>query len=161
MAAAGRPTATSPSPWFRPNGSDAVDRVLEVTGLRAELPVHARREEAFVAVSGNSGRRRDRPRIPADAPRDRRERDGRPPGSCRARRGPGPLRGRRIADLKTVVTEACNNVVLHAYDDVPGPMRVTAEPGEGELEIEVADEGNGFRPQAERRAIRRSASACP
>ena len=39
----------------RSNGSDAVDRVLEVTGLRAELPVHARREEAVVAASGNSG----------------------------------------------------------------------------------------------------------
>jgi anti-sigma B factor antagonist len=38
------------------NGSDAIDRVLEVTGLRAELPVHARREEALVAVSGHSGK---------------------------------------------------------------------------------------------------------
>jgi anti-sigma B factor antagonist len=36
-------------------GSDAVDRVLEVTGLRTELPVHARREEAVTAASGNSG----------------------------------------------------------------------------------------------------------
>jgi anti-sigma B factor antagonist len=34
-------------------GADAVDRVLEVTGLRAELPVHARREEAFAEVSGS------------------------------------------------------------------------------------------------------------
>jgi anti-sigma B factor antagonist len=39
----------------RSNGSDAVDRVLEVTGLRGELPVHARREEAVTAASGNSG----------------------------------------------------------------------------------------------------------
>jgi anti-sigma B factor antagonist len=37
------------------NGADAVERVLEVTGLRAELPVHARREDAFAAASGNSG----------------------------------------------------------------------------------------------------------
>jgi anti-sigma B factor antagonist len=37
------------------NGADAVDRVLEVTGLRAELPVHARREQAVSAASGNSG----------------------------------------------------------------------------------------------------------
>ena len=35
------------------NGADAGDRVLEVTGLRAELPVHARREEAFTEVSGS------------------------------------------------------------------------------------------------------------
>lgn len=40
----------------RANGSDAVDRVLEVTGLRGELPVHARREEALTAASGNSGK---------------------------------------------------------------------------------------------------------
>jgi anti-sigma B factor antagonist len=40
----------------RSNGSDAVDRVLEVTGLRAELPVHARREEAVMAASGNDGK---------------------------------------------------------------------------------------------------------
>jgi anti-sigma B factor antagonist len=38
------------------NGGDAVDRVLEVTGLRAELPVYARREEAVAAASGNSGK---------------------------------------------------------------------------------------------------------
>jgi anti-sigma B factor antagonist len=35
------------------NGADAVDRVLEVTGLRTELPVHSRREEAFAEVSGS------------------------------------------------------------------------------------------------------------
>jgi serine/threonine-protein kinase RsbW len=58
------------------------------------------------------------------------------------------LPGSRIADLKTVVSEACNNVVLHAYDDEPGPLEVTAEPGDGELEIQIADEGHGFRPRA-------------
>ena len=58
------------------------------------------------------------------------------------------LPGSRIADLKTVVSEACNNVVLHAYDEIPGPMLVMAEPGDGELEIQVADEGQGFRPRA-------------
>lgn len=35
------------------DGADAVDRVLEVTGLRTELPVHTRREEAFAEVSGS------------------------------------------------------------------------------------------------------------
>jgi len=54
----------------------------------------------------------------------------------------------RVADLKTVVSEASNNVVLHAYDDQPGPLLVTAVPGEGELEIQIADEGHGFRPRA-------------
>jgi serine/threonine-protein kinase RsbW len=58
------------------------------------------------------------------------------------------LGGERIADLKTVVTEACNNVVLHAYDDEPGPLEVTAAPGDGELEVVVADHGHGFKPRA-------------
>jgi anti-sigma B factor antagonist len=39
----------------RSEGAEAVDRVLEVTGLRNELPVHARREEAVEAVSSDSG----------------------------------------------------------------------------------------------------------
>jgi serine/threonine-protein kinase RsbW len=58
------------------------------------------------------------------------------------------LTSARIADLKTVVTEACNNVVLHAYDDEPGPLIVTAEPRDDQLEIQIADEGHGFRPRA-------------
>ena len=57
------------------------------------------------------------------------------------------LSGSRIADLKTVVSEACNNVVLHAYDEEPGPLQVTASPGQGELEVQIADEGRGFRPR--------------
>jgi len=40
----------------RSEGSEAVDRVLEVTGLRSELPVHARREEAMTAALGESGK---------------------------------------------------------------------------------------------------------
>jgi anti-sigma B factor antagonist len=35
------------------DGADAVDRILEVTGLRGELPVHVRREEAVAAASGS------------------------------------------------------------------------------------------------------------
>ncbi len=54
----------------------------------------------------------------------------------------------RVADLKTVVSEACNNVVLHAYEGEPGPLEVTAEPRSGELEIQVADRGRGFQPRA-------------
>lgn len=38
-----------------PGGDDAVGRVLEVTGLRSELPVHSAREEAVAAAS--NGRR--------------------------------------------------------------------------------------------------------
>ena len=58
------------------------------------------------------------------------------------------LSGPRIADLKTVVSEACNNVVLHAYEGEPGPLEVVAEPRAGELEVQVSDQGKGFRPRA-------------
>jgi serine/threonine-protein kinase RsbW len=58
------------------------------------------------------------------------------------------LSGSRIADLKTVVTEACNNVVLHAYEGDHGPLHVIAEPGDDQLVVQVADEGHGFRPRA-------------
>jgi anti-sigma B factor antagonist len=37
------------------NGADAVDRVLEVTGLRSELPVHVDRDEATAAAKDGSG----------------------------------------------------------------------------------------------------------
>ena len=55
----------------------------------------------------------------------------------------------RVDDLKTVVTEACNNVVLHAYDEAEeGPLEVTAAAGEDEIAIEVRDRGGGFQPSS-------------
>jgi anti-sigma regulatory factor (Ser/Thr protein kinase) len=62
-----------------------------------------------------------------------------------------------IADLKTVVTEACMNVVAHAYEgDETGLLEVDAWP-EGEcLVIRVRDYGTGIRPLAdvEHRSLR-------
>ncbi|HZA88792.1 MAG TPA: ATP-binding protein [Solirubrobacterales bacterium] len=53
-----------------------------------------------------------------------------------------------IADLKTVVTEACMNVVIHAYPDgETGPLEVSAQPDDDGLEIAVRDYGSGFRPR--------------
>jgi anti-sigma regulatory factor (Ser/Thr protein kinase) len=54
-----------------------------------------------------------------------------------------------LADLKTVVTEACMNVVVHAYRGDPGPLSVDADPGQDGLTVVVRDEGVGIRPQAE------------
>ncbi|HET9162358.1 MAG TPA: ATP-binding protein [Solirubrobacterales bacterium] len=54
-----------------------------------------------------------------------------------------------LADLKTVVTEACMNVVLHAYGGEPGPLGVEAEADSDGLTVVVRDEGAGIRPQAE------------
>ena len=56
--------------------------------------------------------------------------------------------GQRVDDLKTVVTEACNNVVVHAYNGVPGPLDVTANADDDEVEVTVSDEGMGFQPRA-------------
>jgi serine/threonine-protein kinase RsbW len=52
-----------------------------------------------------------------------------------------------IADLKTVVTEACMNVVVHAYDDMPGPLQVEALPEDRGLTVVVRDSGGGIRPR--------------
>jgi serine/threonine-protein kinase RsbW len=54
-----------------------------------------------------------------------------------------------IADLKTVVTEACMNVVVHAYEGEPGPLNVEAEPSSDGLTVVVRDSGVGIRPRPE------------
>lgn len=54
-----------------------------------------------------------------------------------------------IADLKTVVTEACMNVVVHAYEGEPGPLHIGAEPATDGLTVTVRDSGVGIRPRPE------------
>jgi anti-sigma regulatory factor (Ser/Thr protein kinase) len=54
-----------------------------------------------------------------------------------------------LADLKTVVTEACMNVAVHAYQGGPGPLLVEAQPDEDGLTVTVRDEGIGIQPQAD------------
>jgi serine/threonine-protein kinase RsbW len=54
-----------------------------------------------------------------------------------------------LADLKTVVTEACMNVAVHAYDGGPGPMTVEVQPDEDGLTVTVRDEGTGIQPRAD------------
>jgi anti-sigma regulatory factor (Ser/Thr protein kinase) len=53
-----------------------------------------------------------------------------------------------LADLKTVVTEASMNVVVHAYAGMdPGPLEVEAE-GDGDgLTVVIRDHGSGIRPR--------------
>jgi serine/threonine-protein kinase RsbW len=51
-----------------------------------------------------------------------------------------------LADIKTVVSEACNNVVLHAYAGEEGPLEVYICPDGQELEVVVRDEGTGIQP---------------
>lgn len=52
-----------------------------------------------------------------------------------------------IADLKTVVSEACANVVRHAYqEDEAGTLEVQIDSGARELSMVVRDFGGGVRP---------------
>ena len=53
-----------------------------------------------------------------------------------------------LSDIKLAVTEACTNVVVHAYpgrDD--GPLGVTATVDEGSLTVVVSDHGRGIVPR--------------
>jgi anti-sigma regulatory factor (Ser/Thr protein kinase) len=53
-----------------------------------------------------------------------------------------------LADLKTVVTEACMNVVVHAYAGTePGPLEVEAESDGDGLTVVIRDHGSGIRPR--------------
>jgi serine/threonine-protein kinase RsbW len=49
-----------------------------------------------------------------------------------------------LDDLKTSVSEACNNVVLHAYGGEPGPMEVALFVTEDQFSVRVIDEGVGM-----------------
>ncbi len=63
-----------------------------------------------------------------------------------------------LADLKTIVTEACMNVVVHAYAGVePGPLEVEAEGNGDGLTVVIRDHGSGIRPRPdveERQSLR-------
>lgn len=56
---------------------------------------------------------------------------------------------RVLADVALAVSEACTNVVLHAYRDqaVPGTLSLDAELHDGRLEVVVSDEGGGVLPR--------------
>jgi len=49
-----------------------------------------------------------------------------------------------LDDLKTAVSEACNNVVVHAYRDEPGPLVVALAIDVDAIEVVVRDQGSGF-----------------
>jgi serine/threonine-protein kinase RsbW len=55
-----------------------------------------------------------------------------------------------LGDLKLALTEACSNSVRHAYADGDGTVEIRYVLHSNRLEIEVADDGEGFDPSAER-----------
>jgi serine/threonine-protein kinase RsbW len=50
-------------------------------------------------------------------------------------------------DLNTAVTEACNNVVMHAYGGEEGPLEVDVSALPGAIAVVVRDRGGGIRPR--------------
>jgi anti-sigma regulatory factor (Ser/Thr protein kinase) len=52
-----------------------------------------------------------------------------------------------VEDMRLAVTEACTNVVRHAYDhSEPGRLEIVIRPDGDRLEIIVSDEGRGIGP---------------
>jgi serine/threonine-protein kinase RsbW len=50
-----------------------------------------------------------------------------------------------VEDLRLAVTEACTNVVRHAYTtDVPGPVEISIVPTDEQVSVVVADHGRGI-----------------
>ena len=58
------------------------------------------------------------------------------------------LDGPDLSDVRTAVTEACNNVVLHAYAGAEGPLEVEVSLGEQLLDVLVRDRGVGIHRTA-------------
>jgi serine/threonine-protein kinase RsbW len=54
--------------------------------------------------------------------------------------------GVELNDIRTAVTEACNNVVLHAYEGEEGPLQVELYLAPASVEVVVRDHGTGIRP---------------
>lgn len=50
-----------------------------------------------------------------------------------------------LDDLKTAISEACNNVVLHAYGDASGPLEMSLSVTEDDFEVSIRDHGVGIQ----------------
>jgi serine/threonine-protein kinase RsbW len=59
-----------------------------------------------------------------------------------------------VVDLKTIVTEACTNVAIHAYGEEGGPLEVQVTPDRTGLTVAVRDRGSGIEPKADLDASR-------
>jgi serine/threonine-protein kinase RsbW len=57
------------------------------------------------------------------------------------------LDGNDLNDIRTAVTEACNNVVLHAYEGAEGPLQIEVFLSADAVEVVVRDHGTGIKPR--------------
>jgi anti-sigma regulatory factor (Ser/Thr protein kinase) len=56
-----------------------------------------------------------------------------------------------VEDLRLAVTEACTNVVRHAYSaGAPGPVEISLRPDDDAVRVVVADRGRGVGTSADR-----------
>lgn len=49
-----------------------------------------------------------------------------------------------IADIKTAVSEAVTNSIIHGYENRPGYIKIFAGLAQNTIEIEIRDEGKGI-----------------
>ena len=49
-----------------------------------------------------------------------------------------------LADIKTAVSEAVTNCIIHGYDNKQGIIKITAKLKENKIKIEISDKGKGI-----------------
>ncbi len=49
-----------------------------------------------------------------------------------------------LADVKTAVSEAVTNAIIHGYENKPGIIKMVCRQYEKNVEIEISDEGRGI-----------------
>ena len=49
-----------------------------------------------------------------------------------------------LADIKTAVSEAVTNAIIHGYEDSSGVVKIEAKLQEKEITIEISDQGKGI-----------------
>jgi serine/threonine-protein kinase RsbW len=54
-----------------------------------------------------------------------------------------------VDDMRLAVTEACTNVVRHAYDGEPGRLDIVLRPDGEDIEVIVSDYGRGLSASAD------------
>jgi serine/threonine-protein kinase RsbW len=62
----------------------------------------------------------------------------------------GDLAPDLVDDMRSAVSEACNNVILHAYADAPGPLIFSLTVRGDLIEAVVRDHGCGICPESAR-----------